>query len=186
MQDGKDNAHTSLEDYKRFVRTLEAIQTDLRAAVAYLMGNSGAVDDVTQETNLVLMKEWERWDPARPMIAWARTVAYYQVMKWLKTASREKVVFDESAVEMLAETLADEHGTEAEFAEARARALESELAALSRRERAILKFRYERGYTLERLGRRYHMSIAAVSLLLARLQHNLGVAIRKRLHEELD
>ena len=75
--------------YRAFVTSLEATQCDLRAYVCYLLGNQSAVDDVVQETNLTLCQEWEAYDPSRPFLAWAKTLAYYQVMTYLKTVSRE-------------------------------------------------------------------------------------------------
>ena len=59
-----------------------------------------------QETNLTLCRERQKFDPDRPFLAWARTVAYYAVMTWRKRQTRSRLVFSDETVERMAELLA--------------------------------------------------------------------------------
>jgi len=170
--------------YRAFVAALEAAQCDLAAYLCYLLGNPSDVDDVVQETNMTLCREWERFDPERPFIAWAKTVAYYQAMTWLKTVSREKVVFDETVVDFLAVMDSREEEAGADETERRTYWLGEGLKTLPREHRSLVNFRYRRHYTLAQLSRRYKMSVASLSFLLIRIRKQLGDFIVKKMREE--
>ncbi len=169
--------------YRAFVAALEAAQCDLRAYVCYLLGNTDAADDVVQETNLTLCQEWESYDTSRPFLAWAKTLAYYQVMTYLKTASREKVIFDETAVDFLAVLDARDDGG-ADVAVRQAYWLEEGLKTLPHRDRSLINFRYRHRYSLTRLSRRYRMSVASLSFVLIRIRKKLGTFIARKMREE--
>lgn len=83
-------------------------QLALLAYVAKLLGGVQDARDVLQNTNLTLCRERRRYDASRPFLAWARTVAYFEVMSWRKRQSRSRLVFSDETVERMAETLACE------------------------------------------------------------------------------
>lgn len=169
--------------YRTFVDALGGAQCDLRAYVSYLLGNTAAVDDVVQETNLTLCQEWERYDATRPFLPWAKTLAYYQVMTYLKTASREKVLFDETVVDFLA--VMDTRAEDGEaVADRQLHWLEEGIKTLPQRDRSLINFRYRHRYTLIRLSRRYQMSVATLSLVLIGIRKKLGVFITVKMREE--
>ena len=60
---------------------LLAAETDLRAFVRSVLRDSAAVDDVFQETALVLWERFAEYDPARPFGAWARGVAAKKLLQ---------------------------------------------------------------------------------------------------------
>jgi len=151
--------------------------------VSYLLGNTDAVDDVVQETNLTLCQEWERYDASRPFLPWAKTLAYYQVMTHLKTVSREKVLFDETVVDFLAVMDSADENDEA-LSERQLHWLEEGIKALPSRDRSLINFRYRHRYTLTRLSRRYRMSVASLSLALIGIRKKLGLFITAKMREE--
>ena len=59
-----------MSDQNEFLRLLLAAETDLRAFVRSVLRDSAAVDDVFQETALVLWERFAEYDPARPFGAW--------------------------------------------------------------------------------------------------------------------
>ncbi|MDD4102088.1 MAG: sigma-70 family RNA polymerase sigma factor [Kiritimatiellae bacterium] len=91
-----------------FEMELANAQLTLLTYIAKLLGGVSDARDVLQETNLALCKARERYDPARPFMAWARTVAYYEVMTWRKRQSRSRVIFSDETVERLAASMAHE------------------------------------------------------------------------------
>jgi len=85
---------------------LAGAQLSLLVYISKLMGGVQDTRDVLQNTNLALCRERHRYDAARPFLAWARTLAYYEVMSWRKRQSRSRLVFSDETVERMAETLA--------------------------------------------------------------------------------
>ena len=89
-----------------FEMELAGAQLALLSYIAKLLGGLQDAHDVLQETNLTLCKERANFDPDRPFLAWARTVAYYAVMTWRKRQARSRLVFSDETVALMAEVLA--------------------------------------------------------------------------------
>jgi len=89
-----------------FEMELAGAQLALLSYIAKLLGELQDAHDVLQETNLTLCRERADFDPDRPFLAWARTVAYYAVMTWRKRQVRSRLVFSDQTVALMAEGLA--------------------------------------------------------------------------------
>lgn len=90
-----------------FEMELAGAQLALLAYVAKLLGGLQDAHDVLQNVNLTLCRQRDRYDASRPFQAWARTVAYYEVMTWRKRQVRSRLVFSDETVERLAESLSN-------------------------------------------------------------------------------
>ena len=89
-----------------FEMELAGAQLSLLSYVAKLLGGLRDAHDVLQDVNLTLCNERANYDPTRPFLPWARTVAYYEVMTWRKRQTRSRLVFSDEAVERMAESFA--------------------------------------------------------------------------------
>jgi RNA polymerase sigma-70 factor (ECF subfamily) len=173
-----DQANISVTE--SFVVLLTNAQCDLHTYIAYLVGNRDEARDVLQETNLVLWREASRYDGVRPFLAWAKAVAYYQALSHLKKRSRDRLVFDEELVLLLAESDAGHH----EGMQARLRMLDVCFAKLTHLQQSVMKFRYFRNWSVRRLAARFAFSEAAGSMLLTRVRRQLAECIERSLAEE--
>jgi len=70
-----------------FKRQVMAAQSDLFSFIALMVGNTSDAWDVLQNTNLALMKKAEQYDSGRPFQAWAKSIAYYEVLTCHKRIS---------------------------------------------------------------------------------------------------
>jgi len=156
-----------------FVRRLTQVQCDLHAYITYLVGNRDEASDVLQEANVVLWREAARYDENKPFLPWAKTVAYYQALSHLKKRSRDKLVFDEDLMLLLAATDQDRHDDMQE----RLRLLDVCFAKLTRQQQSLLKFRYFHDWPVRRLAKRFSFSEAAASMLLTRIRRQLARCI---------
>ena len=71
-----------------FVSLLTDAQPAIRLYVASLMAGCPDVDDVVQETNTLLWRKREEFEPGTPFKAWAFSVARYQVLNWRKRQAK--------------------------------------------------------------------------------------------------
>lgn len=154
-----------------FVQRLTAAQSALYAFICGLMGGMEQAADVLQETNLVLWNRAGEYDPGRPFLPWAYTLARWQVMAWRKQQMRSRLVLDDDLVaKVAAEMEAGAGAVEAEL-----RALERCLAALPGRQRELIAARYERGETVRamavRLGQPENALAAAFYRIRRALHH---------------
>ena len=87
---------------ERIVGLIARHQPEIHRYILSLMPDRMLADDVAQETNLVLWRTAAEYDPAQPFLPWALTIALYQVKAARRDAGRDRHVFDDSLVEILA------------------------------------------------------------------------------------
>ena len=68
-----------------FVRLFQQYERGLYRYILSLVLNVAAADDISQNTSLLLWEEFGRFDLNTDFGAWARTIAYYQVLKYRQT-----------------------------------------------------------------------------------------------------
>lgn len=131
---------TDPDQSARFVALLTGLQSRLYAYLCTLLASADAARDVLQETNLVLWKKSADYDSARPFEPWAFRFAHFQALAWRKRQSRDRLVFDEATVDLLAADFPAVHSAESEL-----RALEECIGKLPEKQRALVERRYQRG-----------------------------------------
>ncbi len=128
------------EQSARFVELLTGLQSRLYAYLCTLLAGADAARDVLQETNVVLWKKAAEYDAARPFEPWAFRFAHFQALAWRKRQSRDRLVFDETTLDLLAADFPAAHSAESEL-----RALEECIGKLPDKQRALVERRYQRG-----------------------------------------
>lgn len=162
------------------VRCLTESQTALRLYVRALVPNLADAQDVLQETNLDIWRKAATYDPSRPFLPWAKTLAHFQVLKYRQTNQRAKLVFDDALFAEISERLAADDSL-ANDSTARLAALEACLAELPGRSRAFLSARYGDEKTLAAAAAEFHTSVEAAWALLTRVRRLLMRCVARRL-----
>ena len=99
--------------YNEFVGLLARHDQMIRRFVRSLLPSREGVDDVMQETALECWKKFSDFAPANPDDAtsefrrWACVIARYKSLSWQRDQTRDRLVFRESLVELLAQTALD-------------------------------------------------------------------------------
>lgn len=114
------------------------MQSRLYAYLCTLLANPGDARDVLQETNLVLWKKAGVFDFTRPFEPWALRFAHFQALAWRKRQSRDRLVFDDTTMDLLAAEFDGAHGADEELL-----ALEKCLGKLPEKQRALIARRYQ-------------------------------------------
>ncbi len=163
-----------------FIQELTRAQLELRVFVVTLIGDAYDAADVLQETNLDLWRKADTYDPARPFLPWAKTLAWYQVMRYRTDRKRERVVFSEAVLAALTETMQAQERASDEWLEA----LERCVRKLSDRQRAYLKAKYAERKSAEEIAALFRHSAAAVAALLYRIRGVLHDCVERSLRLE--
>ena len=162
-----------------FLLALTRHQGQLYAAVSALLGQPEGVEDVVQETNLVLLKKAAEYDPARPFLPWALTFARFQALAWRKRQKRDRLRFDDELVGLLADEFsarpADRHPA--------LRALEQCLEALPPEARRLVDERYRDGDAVQAIAARHGRTVSGVSVALFRVRKALLECVRRKAAE---
>jgi len=166
-----------------FRRLVTDAQSDLFAFIALMVGNTPDAWDVLQGTNLALMKKAAQYETDRPFRAWARSIAYYEVLTFRQRQRRERLVFDDDMLDQVSATLSREE-TDEGFQSRRNAALAACLGRLLPFQRTLIVRRYEKGVSVSRLAQEQDCSAAAISTLLYRIRKALEACIRSETAKE--
>ncbi|MBI1375380.1 MAG: sigma-70 family RNA polymerase sigma factor [Phycisphaera sp.] len=164
----------------QFVQQLINFQPRLRGYIRLLLPNRAMAEDVLQETNLVLWRKAEDFEPGTNFGAWACRVAYYQALAQRQKIGREKLVFDDELVGDLASEAERQTGM---LAESRS-ALQVCMDQLNTTHREMLDRRYAFGDSVNAIAERLGRPVGSVKQTLYRIRTTLGECIEQRLTAE--
>ncbi len=154
-------------------------QGALRAYIYSLLPDPALVDDILQETNLVLWRKADEFDPARPFMPWACRIGLFQVKAARRDAARDRHVFDPELVDLLAA----EPLPTAESTSTLDRALRDCLAELPRKKRDLILHRYHPDSSVNEMAETRSQTPGALSLELHRIRRILEACIQGKLNE---
>jgi RNA polymerase sigma-70 factor (ECF subfamily) len=129
----------------------------------------GRVDDLVQQSALVLWRRFEEYDSKRPFLPWALGVARNLIHEITREGVRSRRPLAPHVVERLAESCARME----EEIDLRRNALRGCLEKLPPHLRELLDLRYGSGLSLGEMGTRLKRGISAVNMALHRARHLL-------------
>jgi len=168
--------------YEPFIAHLTRCQTSIYAYILTLVRDPDAAADLLQETNLVLWRKAEQFQPGTDFGAWAARIAHFEVLAWRKRHARDRHVFDDD----LLQRVGDEYRRQNEPADLtdRAAALRRCIDRLQREERELIERRYAAGGSVKQIAADLGKSEGAVSTALYRLRHALSDCIERTIRSE--
>jgi len=92
----------SAERQEEFVRLLNESHPLLLRYVLSLVGNRHDAEDVLQRASLVMWRRFGTFEPGTDFIAWATTVAFYEVRNFQRVTGRSRLEFDDELMNILA------------------------------------------------------------------------------------
>lgn len=160
-----------------FVRELLASQGSIYAYIASLLGSPADAEEVLQETNVVLCRQADEYPEIKNFAAWACRIAYFEVLSFRKRRQRDRHMFDDRLLELLAQ----EATCEAERYAFWQRALSKCLAELSELQRRLIVKRYSPNGSVQAIAEEYSRSPGAISQSLYRIRCALFKCARRKL-----
>ena len=164
-------------------RLIQSHQHQLRGYILVICPNHSAMEDILQETNRVLWQKREEFQAGTNFIAWARTVAQFQTMSYLKKRkSKSWLCFDSDLVR----TLADAHIQREEDQRSKSASRLSDcLGKLSQADRELVAMRYERQMSLREVSETTGRTEGALKQTFMRIRKLLRECIeRKKMEDE--
>lgn len=163
-----------------FVRQLTDAQFALFSYIMLLTGGAADARDILQDTNLTIIKDASHYRPGTPFLAWAKTLAHYQVLTYRKRQSRDRLVFDDEVFQRLSSNLAERH----EKSNRRLDALNACLKKLATDQQALITAKYFENLSVRQLAERFSCSPAAVVSLLYRIRKLLAQCVNSTIAKE--
>lgn len=134
-------------------------------------------EEILQETNLVIWRKVDRFEPGTNFLAWAYQIANLEVLKFRERRHREKLRFSEEFIERIAE---EAQGSPEHF-EARRQALMTCIARLRDADRQLIEERYSLGENGLSVARKLGRPANSVYQSLGRIRRALMECISRRL-----
>lgn len=165
---------------EEFVRLLGENQHRIFVYLMSMMQDRVAVEDVQQETNLVLWREFESFEPSSNFAAWSCRVAFNQMRSWRKKQQRDRLVFSDSFLDALSAEL----DSKVTSLDGRLDALERCLEKLPSHHRELIRHRYSVGSAIEEIAERMDRKPDAIYRLLSRVRCSLQECVQGTLARE--
>lgn len=178
---GLSAADMAADGASDFVAELVGHQRRIYAFIATLVHHPADIEDLYQQTCLVLWKKRDHFEAGREFFPWACGVAKHEVFNWLrKRAHRGRVALSE---QVLAE-IADEHLRTETEGDARRDLLDGCLEKLHRQQRDLLRRCYEGTLAIKEIAAEMRISPAALTMRLQRIKQAVLGCIEKALVAE--
>ncbi|SMP74184.1 RNA polymerase sigma-70 factor, ECF subfamily [Neorhodopirellula lusitana] len=164
------------------VLQLTEAQPRLLSFLLKRLGNSEHAHEVLQEVNLVICRDVSRFEAGSDFMAWAFTIARYQIMAFRKRNLRDRLVFPADLAASLdrldCEIFAEEtcHQREA--------ALQDCLVGLLPEQRELVIQRYAESISVKAIAGELDKSANAVSIMLHRVREKLIDCVQSKLSIE--
>jgi RNA polymerase sigma-70 factor (ECF subfamily) len=173
-------ARKSLSE-SEFVLLITRHQAAIYAYILTIFPDRVAAQDILQESNLVLCRKLDEFEPGTHFKAWAFRIAYWQTMAHLKKIQRAGMVaLDPDVIDLVALEAEEQLG---DF-EDRHDALRSCLQKLPAGDASILLAHYQRGESLAEISGRLGRSREALKQVMLRIRRTLRACIERQLASE--
>ncbi len=148
--------------------------------VMSMVPHAADADDILQETKIVMWRSFHQFASGTNFGAWARKVAFHQVLAFRKRRHRDPLVFSEEFIR----TVADQAERSSAQLEQRQRVLQHCIALLPNEHRAIVLLRYDECLSLEEMAARTQRTVGALYRLLSRVRHALHECVSKNIRAD--
>ncbi|HEY1192190.1 MAG TPA: sigma-70 family RNA polymerase sigma factor [Gemmata sp.] len=169
-------------DTPAFAGLVRLYQESVWRIAAAMLRDRDATENLVQQVFVDAYFHLDQYAPGTDFGAWIRTVARNRLRKELRTSGREDrrlAVYRER----LAERLRAEAGAPRDDSDEYVAALRGCRQALSPREAALLKLRYERGLSFEAIATKQGQTPDAVQRMISRIRFRLRDCIQNKLND---
>lgn len=165
---------------EEFAQLLAANQDVLRWFIKSLLPGSPDVDDILQNTNLVLWRKQETFRMGTSFLKWARAVARWEVRAWLsKTRRQSWLVVNDELTDAIADAI--EQQSRGVGASARLDALKECQQKLKPRDMLLVSYYYQMGKSLNECAEAFELRAMSMKSTLHRIRTALRRCIESRL-----
>lgn len=163
-----------------FLRLYTKCESSVRGFVRSLVPTHSDASDVMQDVAVVLWRKWRDLDDPGNFEKWAIGVARTQVLSWSRDRARDRLVFREDVLELLATESATFHA-DADM-NPRREALEHCLGKLPLERRTMLERAYAGDMRIDVMAKELNQTAMALYKVLHRLRMKLLGCVEGQLH----
>lgn len=165
---------------EHFMQQFTQHQRTLYSFIRSLCPRPQDADEVFSQTSMALWRKNADYEPGTNFLAWACRMAEFEVLNFFRSRRRDRLVFDEALVSLLA----TETVQLLAHADQRVAALRSCLDQLPENHRRMIETRYESDASVAQVAESFGRSAASFSVTLHKIRKQLLACIAGRLTQE--
>lgn len=161
-------------------RLLMEHQRDLFRFIFCVVHSIPDAEDVLQQTAATIWEKFDEFDPHSNFPAWARTIARFKLLEFLRQKSQERLVFSDTLIALLAEErilARDEHQASLE-------ALATCRKKLPQADQRLLQLCYDGTRTIQEAAGLVNRPVGSVYDSLSRIRRALYACVTRTLTRE--
>ena len=159
-----------------FVQLMINCQSRLYAFILTLVGDPDHASEVLQETNIVLWRKSDQFEMGTNFTAWAFKIARFQMMAHRQRLGRDRHVFDDETLEVVAMDCE----RQSDDLDERLSALTHCLDELPEHSRDVIDQRYKQGSPVKAIAKDLGRKANQVAVQLHRIRQTLMQCIERR------
>lgn len=165
---------------ERFATLLASCQRPVFLYAMSLLHNAADAEEALQETNLVLWRKFDQYDPEGSFVRWACGVAHFEVLKIRERKSRHERLLSDRFVA----ALATQSQRSLDLLDNRRQALAGCLAKLNENDRRLVTERYQPNATTRSVATAIGRSLQGTQKALHRIRMALLACVERSLAME--
>ena len=180
MSSSSDNQPVSQPNlYESFVQEFVRHEPSLRSFIRPLVRSWNDVEEVLQQSSLVLWRKYPDFEPGSDFLSWACTIARFEVLHFRRARARDRHLFGEELISLLA----DEASAEASHRERERMALDTCIERLPSHQRELIQKCYMGGMNINVVAGSLGRSATSLYKALNRIRQLLLECIERSLAE---
>ena len=166
--------------YESFVQVFVRHEPALRSFIRPLVRTWDDVEEVMQQTSLILWRKYVDFQPGSDFLSWSCTIARFEVLKFRRSKARDRHFFGE---ELLA-LLADEGAAEMSRRNRERQALDTCIERLPSQQRELIERCYNGDVSINEVAESLGRSATSLYKSLNRIRRTLLECIDRSLAQE--
>lgn len=154
------------DPYQTFMQLFTRHEGALRCFVRTLLPTWDDVDEVMQSVSIAAWTKFDQFNLQTDFARWAATIARYEVLNYRRSKARDRLVFDEALILLLADECQEEFAQ----SEQERQALDGCLEKLPMHQRELVLRVYTAGQKIKPIAEEIGVSPNALYKTLARLR----------------
>jgi len=175
-----NNSNEQSDRYQQFLRLFLENDRRLYAFIVSILPNLSDAEDVLQETCVVLWEKFDDFTPGTNFLAWSCRIARFKVLKFLEKQYRGPLRFTEATLDAIA---ADAIQMTPQL-DARHQALAECMERLNKKDRDLLRRRYQKDATTRAVASQLGRSASAIYKSLSKIHDALFDCIQRKIARE--
>ena len=171
---------TNADATENFVRELTENQNRLYGYVFSLLGDHARAGDVVQETNLVLWRKIDEYQPDRPFLPWAFAIARFQVLASIRDQNRDHCLLNADLAEKISGIAIEQASDFHRFGEA----VRACVQRLTPNNRDLVEKRYYQSMSLADISASVGRTVGSIKVAIMRSRRTLAACITKQIAVE--